>query len=361
MAKKKNTTTSALADTPAQAGTTAVEVTSPAPPPADPAIITAALLGVTYPEDIRLSELWIDQAQNMRVGGSTPDAITRMRESLRMHGQVQRIVVMPTYSAPEGSTRPYQVVVGYTRAEAMLAEFGEDAVIKVEVAPELTPESARTISAIENMKREDLGPLQEARMYERMMKADNMRQADVARRLGIDRAIVSNRMKLLDPRVVSDEALAAAVDAGTVPARVLLSVLALKDEKRRDKLIGGMLEGTLSGGMVQTQIAQWALAEKESKADNPPGGTPNPDNPPKQDKPTRGSNAASPLNMKEARAYFAGLQPQPDAEGNDPPPEAWDAAACIGYLVIKALDGKLSAAKFRTQSTKLVETGTVDN
>jgi ParB family transcriptional regulator, chromosome partitioning protein len=54
------------------------------------------------------------------------------------------------------------------------------------------------MALIENLQREDLNPIEEARAYERLAKDFSMRQEDIAQRVGKNRATVANTMRLLD-------------------------------------------------------------------------------------------------------------------------------------------------------------------
>jgi ParB family chromosome partitioning protein len=106
---------------------------------------------------------------------------------MRAGGVVQPVVVRPLGDG-------YELVAGERRLRAArLAEMAHiPAMVRV-----LSDEQALELSLIENIQREDLSPLEQARAFERLSSDFALTQEEIARRTGKDRTTVANLMRLL--------------------------------------------------------------------------------------------------------------------------------------------------------------------
>ena len=118
-----------------------------------------------------------------------PNALDDLVRSIRAHGIVQPVVVRPT-----GKDR-YELVAGERRWRAAQAA-GLDAVPAV--VREVPDEVALSIAIVENIQREDLTPLEEARGIARLIDEFSMTHQEVADAVGRSRPAVSNLLRLLD-------------------------------------------------------------------------------------------------------------------------------------------------------------------
>ncbi|MDT3995939.1 ParB/RepB/Spo0J family partition protein, partial [Mammaliicoccus fleurettii] len=116
------------------------------------------------------------------------EALKDLTQSISQHGVLQPIVVRETIKG-------YDIVVGERRFRAsQLAEKDTvPAIIKV-----LTDEEMLELAIIENLQRENLKPLEEAKSYATMMAELNLKQQDVADRLGKSRSYIANVLRLLN-------------------------------------------------------------------------------------------------------------------------------------------------------------------
>jgi ParB family chromosome partitioning protein len=114
-------------------------------------------------------------------------AIQEMAESIRTRGLLQPIVVRRVDDR-------YQLVAGERRLRAARAA-------QLERIPALVVEASDTevleIALIENLQREDLNAMDEARAYKTLVQHFKLTQEEVARRVGKDRATVANTLRLL--------------------------------------------------------------------------------------------------------------------------------------------------------------------
>jgi ParB family chromosome partitioning protein len=122
-----------------------------------------------------------------------PESLEELADSIRAQGVVQPIVVRPFSTAP-GVTR-YEIIAGERRwRAAQLAGLMEiPAVVR-----DVPDEAAIAMALIENIQRENLNPLEEARALERLIQEFEMTHQQAATAVGRSRAAVSNLLRLLD-------------------------------------------------------------------------------------------------------------------------------------------------------------------
>jgi ParB family chromosome partitioning protein len=148
------------------------------------------------------------------------DTLRELAESIRVQGIVQPIVVRPV-----GRTdveMHYEIIAGERRwRAAQLA--GLDAIPAL--VRDIPDEAAIAVALIENIQRENLNPIEEARALARLVKQFELTHAEAAEAVGRSRAAVSNLLRLLElPRVVAELLESGKLDMGH--ARALLGVAA---------------------------------------------------------------------------------------------------------------------------------------
>jgi ParB family chromosome partitioning protein len=114
-------------------------------------------------------------------------ALNQLAESIRASGVVQPITVRP-------SSGRFQLITGERRwlASGRAGKTTVPAIVR-----QLSNEQALEITIIENLQREDLNPVEQARAYERLGREFNLTQEQMAQRTGKDRSSVSNFLRLL--------------------------------------------------------------------------------------------------------------------------------------------------------------------
>ena len=118
-----------------------------------------------------------------------PVALEELKASIRQAGLLQPIVVRPT--ATGGG---YELIAGERRLRACQA-LGWERIPAVK--REVDDRTALTLALIENLQRDDLSPVDEARGYERLLAEFSLAQQDVADAVGRDRSTVANALRLL--------------------------------------------------------------------------------------------------------------------------------------------------------------------
>jgi ParB family transcriptional regulator, chromosome partitioning protein len=152
-----------------------------------------------------------------------PEALARLTESVAEAGVVQPIVV---HSLPDGR---YELIAGERRWRAAREAGLENvpAVLRSE-------DDARRLQTalIENMAREDLNPVEEARACAALVEELGLSKEEVARRVGRSRSAISNLIRLLD----LPEGALELLEAGRLSEGHGRALLLAKDHGRRLKL-----------------------------------------------------------------------------------------------------------------------------
>lgn len=147
-------------------------------------------------------------------------ALSDLSASIAQHGVLQPLLVRPL---PGGG---YQLVAGERRWRAARMAGLEEvpAVIR-----ELTDREAAELAMIENLQREDLNPMEEARGYHTLMETYGMTQEEAAQAVNKSRPAVANALRLLQlPGPVAE-----LVADGRLSAGHARAVLAFSGEEER--------------------------------------------------------------------------------------------------------------------------------
>ncbi|HET7790051.1 MAG TPA: ParB/RepB/Spo0J family partition protein [Gemmatimonadales bacterium] len=119
-----------------------------------------------------------------------PTALEELKSSIRQAGLLQPVVVRP---APADGDH-YQLIAGERRLRACQA-LGWEKIPAVK--RDVDDRTVLTLALVENLQRDDLSPVDEARGYERLMAEFSLTQQDVADAVGRDRSTVANALRLL--------------------------------------------------------------------------------------------------------------------------------------------------------------------
>ena len=119
-----------------------------------------------------------------------PAALEELKSSIRQAGLLQPVVVRP---APNGAGG-YELIAGERRLRACQA-LGWEKIPAVQRA--VDDRTLLTLALIENLQRDDLSPVDEARGYDRLIAEFHLTQQDVADAVGRDRSTVANALRLL--------------------------------------------------------------------------------------------------------------------------------------------------------------------
>jgi ParB family chromosome partitioning protein len=133
-----------------------------------------------------------------------PAALEELKASIRQAGLLQPVVVRPLpdigagtggdAEGGDGGGARYELIAGERRLRACQALGWERIPAVKRVVDDRT---VLTLALIENLQRDDLSPVDEARGYERLIAEFSLAQQDVAHAVGRDRSTVANALRLL--------------------------------------------------------------------------------------------------------------------------------------------------------------------
>lgn len=160
--------------------------------------------------------------------------------SIKEKGVVQPILVRRTDSG-------YELIAGERRLRAVKA-LGIDRIPAI--LKEVDDVNAMELALIENIQREDLNPIEEARAYERLVKEFNSTHEQIGRAVGKDNSTVANILRLLNlPPKIQQLVLGDILTMGH--ARALLSV---SDPHRQMKICEKVIKKGLSVREVEQLV-----------------------------------------------------------------------------------------------------------
>ena len=194
-----------------------------AAPAAEPAAPSASVL-----PDGHLKELPVDLLQRGRYQpriDMREETLAELAESIRAQGIVQPIVVRPLSRGDGGETR-YEIIAGERRwrAAQMAGLHTVPAIVK-----DIPDEAAVAVALIENIQRENLNPLEEARSLKRLTDDFGLTHAEAAEAVGRSRTAVTNLLRLLElPEPVRAMVERRELDMGH--ARALLGLTSAKQQ-----------------------------------------------------------------------------------------------------------------------------------
>jgi len=160
-------------------------------------------------------------------------ALQELASSIREHGVLQPILIRPT------GRDQYQLVAGERRWRAARRAGLLTIPALIE---ELDDDAALEIAVIENLQREDLSPLEEATIYEKMVTEHGYSIRKLAQKLGKDKGYLENRLRLAD----APEEIRALVSVRKDTLSHAYELMKVQDPKKRKRLAAQVASGELS-------------------------------------------------------------------------------------------------------------------
>ena len=168
------------------------------------------------------------------------EGLSELAQSKKQHGLTQPILI-----SPQDSDGRYELIVGERRLRAaQLAGLTQiDAQVK-----SVTEKERLVLALEENIQREDLNALDEARGYADLVNKHGYSQTEISEILCKSRAAISNTLRLLE---LSSE-IQDAIGCGTISEGHARALLTVTDLSERNKLFSRILEEKLSVRDVET-------------------------------------------------------------------------------------------------------------
>ena len=152
------------------------------------------------------------------------ETLAELAESIKAQGVVQPIIVRPIKGAGAGGETQYEIVAGERRwrAAQLAGLHTVPAVVR-----DIPDEAAVAVALIENIQRENLNSIEEARSLHRLIEEFGLTHEDAAEAVGRSRATVTNLLRLLElPRPVREMLERRQLDMGH--ARALLGLTSVE-------------------------------------------------------------------------------------------------------------------------------------
>jgi ParB family chromosome partitioning protein len=184
--------------------------------------------------------------------------LNELAESIRSNGILQPIIVRPAGGQ-------YEIIAGERRLRA--AKIAGLSVVPV-VTRQATDQQMLELALVENIHRADLNPIERAVAYQAYISAFNLNQTDAAQRLGEDRSVVANFLRILElPQEIKDMLIDGSLSMGHARA-----ILALPTDQLRKTLANKSMAGRLSVREVERLVQKYLSdnqktnTEKKQKA-----------------------------------------------------------------------------------------------
>lgn len=189
-------------------------------------------------EELKLSDLRPNPYQPRHEFNE--EALKDLAASIELHGVLQPIVVRQ-------SVKGYDIVVGERRYRASKAAGKQTipAIVK-----SMTDKQMMELAIIENLQREDLNPLEEAKSYELLMENLKLTQAETAERLGKSRSYIANMLRLMNlPAEVKQ-----LIDEKKISGAHGRTLLALKDEAMMKEVAHKVVKEAMSVRQLEQYV-----------------------------------------------------------------------------------------------------------
>lgn len=216
----------------------------PIAPPAPPVIVQPA-----GPQEIDID--LIDPSPFQPRSRFREEQLDELARSIQMSGIIQPLVLRKVGAR-------YQLIAGERRwrAAQRAGLHRVPAVLR-----EVTDAAALELTLVENIQREDLNAVEEARAYARLLEEFTLTQEDVAQRTGKDRATIANAVRLLK----LEAPILALIEDEKLTAGHGRALLAMAEPKERLALA----KRAASGGMTVRQLERIAAGKGNTKGPKP--------------------------------------------------------------------------------------------
>jgi len=184
------------------------------------------------------------------------DGLQELADSIREHGVLSPLIVRSI----DGGY--YEIIAGERRWRAAREAGLSEVPVRIVTADDKT---ALELAMVENLQREDLSPIEEARGFKALMDEFDMTQEEVAQRVSKSRPAVANSLRLLSlPDELIELVLRKELTAGSARA-----LLALKSEEQMLEAAKTIINNDMSVREVEALVRK--LSREKSRRSKPSG------------------------------------------------------------------------------------------
>ncbi|MDY2937379.1 MAG: ParB/RepB/Spo0J family partition protein [Fusicatenibacter sp.] len=184
------------------------------------------------------------------------DALLELAESIKKYGVIQPIIVRKKEDH-------YEIVAGERRwRAAKMAGIKEIPVI----IKDYNEQQMAEVSLIENLQRENLNPIEEAKAYQTLIKKYNLKQEEIAEQVSKSRTVITNALRLLK----LNEKVQTMLSEGLISTGHAKVLLGISDAELQTEIAERIVDEQLSVRETEKIIKKILNAEeKKSKSELP--------------------------------------------------------------------------------------------
>lgn len=179
------------------------------------------------------------------------EKLKELADSIQDKGVIQPLVVSPSLVSGE-----YELIAGERRLRAsQMAKLTEvPAIIR-----NVTEKERHQISLIENLQREDLNPIEEAKAFTSLMEEFKLTQDEVSRLVGKDRSVVANTVRLLS---LSDE-IQELISRNMISAGHARTLAGVDDREKQNEIARRIINEKLTVRDIEKITQDWKSVTKK--------------------------------------------------------------------------------------------------
>lgn len=175
--------------------------------------------------------------------------VDELADSIRRHGVIQPIVIRPSGDG-------YQIVAGGRRWIAAKRAGLKSIPARI---VSVSDEDMMVLALVENIQREDLNPIEQAKAYRELSERFGMSHEEIARAVGKDRTTVTNTIRLLSlPQEIQE-----LIKSGRITAGHARAILSIKDPEKQMEICRRIMDERMSVRKAET-ISKSKPQEKRS-------------------------------------------------------------------------------------------------
>ena len=182
-------------------------------------------------------------------------ALEDLADSIRQFGLIQPIVVRKLDSGY------YQIIAGERRWRASRMAGLTEVPVRIIEADEL---KTAQLALVENLQREDLNPIEEAKGYKALIEVYGLTQEEAAKSVGRSRPAITNSLRLLS---LSDEVMTL-VEQGKLSAGHARALIPIQSEKQQLAAAKEVMEKSLSVRKTEALAARLGREEPEEQKES---------------------------------------------------------------------------------------------
>ncbi|MGN0714353.1 MAG: ParB/RepB/Spo0J family partition protein [Anaerovoracaceae bacterium] len=223
-----------------------------APPPAPVPVETERDVSSLKQEvvEIPLQQIFLNPQQPRKI--FREEELTQLAASIRDYGVLQPILVKP---GAEGS---FMVIAGERRyrASCQAGLFTIPAIVRT-----MEEEEAALVALVENVQRENLGYLEEARAYKKLMEDFGLTQSEIAQKVGKQQSTISNKIRILSLPDDIQEVLT----ENRLTERHARALLRVQGENDRRKVIARVIKNNLNVKQTEKLVEDLLSGQEEQR------------------------------------------------------------------------------------------------